>query len=139
MKSQDTSRPLVLIRRRGKRAAAQAEQVRMEEKQAAKKRQALAKSQVVVNPKNLRPTNSAGTPDFVVRGYYVDYPFTCKSCGASQNWTATQQQWWYESARGDVWTVAVLCRPCRVRERTRKEGARKVHLEGLASKTKSAA
>jgi len=51
-------------------------------------------------------------------------------------WTATQQKWWYESAKGDVWTVAVLCRPCRIRERDRKTAARKVHQEGLAKKGK---
>jgi hypothetical protein len=78
-------------------------------------------------------------PEFVTRGYYVDQPFRCKSCGTAQVWTGTQQKWWYESAKGDVWTVAVLCRPCRRRERERKEGARKVHLEGLAKKVKKAA
>ena len=113
--------------------------MRTEEKRAAKQRQALAKSQVVVNPANLLPTNSYGTPDFVARGYYIDRPFNCKSCGVAQNWTATQQKWWYESAKGDVWTVAVLCRPCRLRERARKESARKVHLDGLAKKAKNAA
>ncbi len=139
MKSPNASRPAILVRRSGKRAAERAEQLRTEEKRAAKQRQALAKSQVAVNPANLLSTNSYGTPDFVARGYYIDRPFNCKSCGVAQNWTATQQKWWYESSKGDVWTVAVLCRPCRFRERAQKESARKGHLDGLAKKAKNAA
>lgn len=88
----------------------------------------------VVNPAALRPTNSYGTPDFVERGYYVDRPFTCKDCGKAEVWTASQQKWWYEIAKGDVWTVAVRCRSCRRRERERKAAARRVHLEGLVRK-----
>jgi hypothetical protein len=45
--------------------------------------------QVLVNPANLRPTNSYSTPDFVSREYYVDRPFQCKDCGKSEIWTAT--------------------------------------------------
>ena len=97
-------------------------------------RAAQLKGQVLVNPANLRPTNSYSTPDFVARGFYVDTPFACKACGQAQMWTATQQKWWYESAKGDVWTIAVLCRRCRLRERMRKSAARSVHLAGLAKK-----
>ncbi|WP_235835077.1 zinc-ribbon domain containing protein [Piscinibacter terrae] len=101
---------------------------------AAKERAALLKNQVVVNVDKLRPTNSFGTPDFVARGFYADRPFNCKTCASPQVWTATQQRWWYEIAQGDVWTVAVLCRPCRRRERERRNDAREVHLAGLAKK-----
>jgi hypothetical protein len=94
---------------------------------------------VLVNPANLRPTNSYGTPEFVQRGYYVDRPFHCKACGSAQLWTDTQQKWWYESAKGDVWTVAILCRPCRQRERARKAAARETHLSGIAAKSKNVA
>jgi len=81
-------------------------------------------SQVVVNTANLRPTSSYGTPDFVRRGYYVDFPFRCKDCDKAEVWTPTQQRWWYEVAKGDVWTVAIRCRPCRLRERARLTAAR---------------
>jgi hypothetical protein len=94
---------------------------------------------VLVNPKNLRPTNSHDTPEFLKRGYYVDMPFNCKSCGTAQVWTETQQRWWYEIAKGDVWTIAVLCRPCRKREQARRAAAREVHLAGLAGKGKGVA
>jgi hypothetical protein len=92
-------------------------------------------AELAVNTAALRPTNSYDTPDFVARGYYVDRPFVCKDCGKSEVWTATQQKWWYETAKGDVWKVAVRCRPCRRRERERKAAARKVHLEGLARRS----
>jgi hypothetical protein len=89
---------------------------------------------VAVNTANLRPTNSYGTPDFVTRGYYVDFPFKCKDCGKSEVWTPTQQRWWYEIAKGDVRTVASRCRPCRQRERARRTVAREVAEAGMAKK-----
>jgi len=134
MKSGRQRRTEIQIRRSGKRAAAQAQAAQVQTKRAAKERARQLKGQVLVNPENLRPTNSYGTPEFVKRGFYLDMPFSCKACGKPQVWTATQQKWWYESAKGDVWTIAVLCRPCRLRERARKEVARKVHQEGLARK-----
>jgi len=87
-----------------------------------------------VTPARLRPTNRYGIPDFVQRGYYQDRPFQCKDCGVAEIWTAAQQQWWYEQAQGDVWTVAVRCRACRQSERARKAEAQRIHLAGLAMK-----
>lgn len=81
----------------------------------------------------LAPDGSYDVPDFVTRGYYVDCPFVCQDCGKAEVWTATQQQWWYEVAKGGVWTTARRCRPCRRLERERRAAARCVHLEGLAS------
>ena len=90
--------------------------------------------QVVVNVSNLRSTNSYGTPEFVARGYYVAFPFKCKDCGKAEVWSPTQQRWWYEIAKGDVWTVARRCRPCRRLERTRRNTAREVSEAGMARK-----
>ena len=133
MSSDRSSRTSIKARRTGKRAAVASEIERERVKLAAKELALRLKGQVLVNTANLRPTNSYSTPDFVERGFYVDKPFSCKSCGTEQLWTATQQRWWYEVAKGDVWTVAVLCKPCRLRERARVEAARKVHMEGLVS------
>ena len=126
-------------RRKLKRAAAESERAREKEKEDARALRALAKRHILVNPGNLRPTNSYGTPEFVRRGHYLDMPFSCKSCGCAQVWTETQQKWWYESAKGDVWTIAVLCKPCRRREQARKAAAREVHLAGLVARGKNAA
>ena len=92
---------------------------------------------VPVDPDQLAPddTHCNSRPDFAVRGYYVDQPFECRGCGEPQNWTAAQQKWWYEVAKGNVWTKARFCRPCRRLERARREEARRVHLGGLARKT----
>ena len=73
-------------------------------------------------------------PDFVGRGTYVDQLFTCQDCGRPQVWTATQQKWWFEVMRADVWDRAIRCRGCRRRQRERKAEARRLHLEGLAAK-----
>ena len=81
MKSGLQRRTEIQIRRTGKRAAVRAEEARTQEKRAAKERAAQLTGQVLVNPMNLSPTNSYGTPDFVTRGYYLDMPFACKTCG----------------------------------------------------------
>lgn len=89
---------------------------------------------VAVNVEALAPCNSYGIPDFVERGYYVDRDFVCEACGREETWTARQQKWWYEVAKGYVYSTAKLCRPCRRLERDRKAKARKVHLEGVDRK-----
>ena len=89
---------------------------------------------VDVDRSQLAPDRSCGEPDFVTRGYYVDIPFDCQACGVAEIWTGQQQKWWYEVAKGKVWTTARLCRSCRHAERARRDEARRVHLEGLARK-----
>ena len=138
MKPQRQVRPPILERRRVKRGAKEAELAQECTREQTRRQRDLAKKHVLVNPENLRTNNSYGTPDFVKRGYYLDMPFNCKACGIAQVWTETQQKWWYESAKGDVWTKAVLCRPCRKREQARRAAAREVHLAGLAAKGKNA-
>jgi hypothetical protein len=132
-------RPPILVRRRAKKEAARAQEARRvalgQQKEATRR----ARGHVPVNPLNLGRNVSYGIPDFVTRGYYVDRPFNCKECGTSQIWTENQQKWWYEAAKGDLWAVAVLCRPCRRREQARKAAARKIHLDGLAKKRATAA
>jgi len=89
---------------------------------------------VRVNVDALARHNSYGVPRFVERGYYEDLPFTCVDCGSKEIWRAAQQKWWYEVAKGYVYSSAKLCRPCRRREQARRSEARRVHLEGLARK-----
>lgn len=89
---------------------------------------------VPVNRELLKSHNSYGEPEFVERGFYADQPFDCVDCGASEVWTATQQKWWYEVAKGDAFTTARRCRGCRRKERERKANARKVHQKGLVAK-----
>ena len=85
------------------------------------------------NPLKLAPYNSYGQPDFVVRGYYVDQPFCCKDCGKQEVWTATRQKWWYEVAKGQVFTRANRCNACRRKERERVAEARRVQQQGQPS------
>ena len=89
---------------------------------------------VPVNEELLAPNNSYGAPDFVRRDYYIDIPFRCVDCGKEEIWTGTQQKWWYEVAKGFVYSTAIRCRACRRRERDRGAEARRVRLEGMARK-----
>jgi len=88
---------------------------------------------IPVNPAALAPSNSYSPLPL----FYVDKPFTCKDCGKAEVWTATQQKWWYEVAKGNVESTAIRCRPCRRKEQQRKAEARRVHLEGVATKANS--
>jgi hypothetical protein len=90
-----------------------------------------------VNEALLAPNNSYGAPDFVYRGYYIDRPFRCVDCGKEEVWSGTQQKWWYEVAKGFVYSTAIRCRLCRRKERQRRDEARRVHLEGLARKKRA--
>jgi hypothetical protein len=87
-----------------------------------------------VNEDSLAPYKSYGAPGYVMRGYYQDVPFRCKGCGEEETWTAAQQKWWYEVAKGYVYSTAKLCRPCRKKAQARRAEARRVHLEGVARK-----
>jgi hypothetical protein len=134
------ARPRVTIklRRRAKLARAQAKE-RLEQRLADERKRAdLARGHAPVDTSLLAPDNSFDTPDFVSLGFYVDRPFTCKTCGKAEVWTGAQQKWWYETAKGNVWTTATMCRPCRRNEQARKATARQVHLEGLARKKRPA-
>lgn len=86
------------------------------------------------DPNALAPYNSYGVPHFVERGYYTDIAFQCRNCQKQEVWTAAQQKWWYEVAKGHVESCANRCRACRKIARDRKAEARRIHLEGLAKK-----
>jgi hypothetical protein len=49
-----------------------------------------------------------GLPEF-----YLDQPFTCRSCGKREIWKARDQKWYYEEAKGHIDARAVECHDCR--------------------------
>jgi hypothetical protein len=53
------------------------------------------------------------------RPYYQDLDFECVDCGAHEVWTAEQQRWWYEVARGPLESTAIRCKACRARRKGR--------------------
>jgi hypothetical protein len=101
---------------------------------------ALERGAVAVNPARLVGARYGySVPEFLERGVYEPVPFICKSCGRQEVWTPHQQKWWYETAGGDCFSTATMCRPCRARERARKAEARRVRAEGLAKKVEGRA
>ncbi|MCM2264572.1 MAG: zinc-ribbon domain-containing protein [Desulfuromonadales bacterium] len=66
--------------------------------------------------------------------FYVDKVVVCRQCGKEEVWPAERQKWWYEVAKGNINTTAVLCRACREKEKQKKNAARRVHFEGLKKK-----
>jgi hypothetical protein len=65
--------------------------------------------------------------------FYINKPFECRDCGAKEIWTAKQQKWWYEVAKGYIDSTAIRCRRCR--DIIKNEKARqKQHMEEMAKK-----
>lgn len=55
------------------------------------------------------PNNSYSPPP----SFYVDKEFVCVDCGREEIWSAQQQKWYYEVAKGSLYATAVRCRGCR--------------------------
>ncbi len=62
--------------------------------------------------------------------YYIDLDFTCCDCGKADVWTAEQQKWYYETAKGSLYATAIRCRDCRIRLKDLKEEQRQ-HMEEM--------
>ena len=54
--------------------------------------------------------NISGMPPSL---YYTDREFVCVDCGRRETWTAQQQKWYNEVAKGSLHARAVRCRECR--------------------------
>jgi hypothetical protein len=62
--------------------------------------------------------------------WYQDREFVCKDCGGRELWTAEAQRWWYEEAKGPIYSQAVRCRACREARRASHRGTpRRAHAE----------
>jgi hypothetical protein len=66
--------------------------------------------------------------------FYADRAFTCADCGKAEVWTAADQKWWYEEAKGKIASQANRCRDCRRKRRLRRSQERRAHVEGLVAK-----
>jgi hypothetical protein len=44
---------------------------------------------------------------------YIDVAFRCRDCCKEEIWTAEQQKWYDEEAKGSPYARAVRCRDCR--------------------------
>ncbi len=73
-----------------------------------------------VDVSQLAPHNSygPGLPRFAQHGYYVDTWYACVDCGKHEVWTAAQQKWWYETAKGYIDSIAIRCKSCRLIRRS---------------------
>jgi hypothetical protein len=64
---------------------------------------------VVADHSQQVPWNSYSPPP----KYYVDIEFKCRDCGREEIWTAEQQKWYYEVAKGSLFGRPIRCRECR--------------------------
>jgi hypothetical protein len=63
------------------------------------------------------PNNSYDPVDF-----YEDVLFRCVDCQKQETWTAEDQKWWYEVAKGPIYSQAIRCRACRQAKRAAHRG-----------------
>ena len=47
--------------------------------------------------------------------FYVEKPFVCCDCDKQEVWTARQQKWYYEIAKGSLYATAIRCKACRAK------------------------
>jgi len=88
----------------------------------------LNKSSVAADPKELIHNNSCFLPQF-----YIDVAYSCVDCGSKELWTAKQQKWWYEIAKGNINSGAVRCLSCRNIIKNEKK-AQQEHMAAMALK-----
>jgi hypothetical protein len=72
---------------------------------------------VMADPQKLSHNNTYGS----LPRFYVDKVVQCHQCGTEEVSPAERQKWWYEEAKGNINTQAVLCRACRHAKRQRKK------------------
>ncbi len=77
---------------------------------------AIARGAIPADLSKQAPNNSYGPPL-----YYEAMEFACRDCGLKEVWTAEQQQWYYEEAKGPIYATATRCRDCREKFRADKE------------------
>lgn len=63
--------------------------------------------------------------------FYDDRPFVCVDCGKEEVWTAKQQQWWYEVAKGPIQSYAIRCRTCRQARRAKRENGSEANIQPI--------
>lgn len=63
--------------------------------------------------------------------FYTDLAFECLDCGVQKVWTARQQKWYYEVAKGSIDGTAKRCRACRKKRRDAKS-QQKRHMQEMA-------
>ncbi|ALG68886.1 zinc-ribbon domain containing protein [Beggiatoa leptomitoformis] len=91
----------------------------------------LPKGAILANPQALAHNHTYG----ILPTYYLDRPFTCRDCGVVEVWTAKQQRWWYEIAKGNINSRAVRCSACRHKIREQKRLQRE-HMDEKSSNIK---
>lgn len=83
------------------------------------------RKRIPANPAAQAKNNSYNPPE-----YYEDIRFKCRDCGTEEVWTAEQQQWWYEVAKGPIFSTAIRCHACREKLRDAHQGTpRRTHAD----------
>jgi len=87
------------------------------------------KNAVNANHSELQHNNTYGALPL----FYVDRAFCCRDCGTDELWTAKNQKWWYEIAKGPIDSIAIHCSACRKIIQAKKR-QQKQHMREMAER-----
>jgi hypothetical protein len=79
----------------------------------------IPKGAIIANLDKQAPNGS-----YDCKAYYQDMEYRCKGCGKTFTWTAKEQQWWYESVKGPIYSQIKHCRNCYLKHKAEKEAQR---------------
>ena len=74
------------------------------------------KGAIIANLDKQAPNNS-----YDCKAYYEDHEFRCEGCGQRFTWTAKEQQRWYESVKGVIYTQIKYCKDCYLKHKSDKK------------------
>lgn len=74
------------------------------------------KGAIIANLDKQAPNNS-----YDCKAYYEDHEFRCEGCSQRFTWTAKEQQRWYESVKGTIYTEIKFCRDCYLNHKSDKK------------------
>ncbi|WP_153767666.1 zinc-ribbon domain containing protein [Endozoicomonas sp. OPT23] len=89
--------------------------------------QSLPEGTIRADHKELSHNNTYGPLPY----FYIDKCYICVDCKSEEMWSARDQKWWYEIAKGCIDSTAIRCFSCRNIIKAEKD-QQKSHMEEKA-------
>lgn len=99
--------------RQKKQQLKESRRVRREDSETALRAARFERDEVVAADQSRQAPNNSYSPPVV----YEDQEFVCIDCGSEEVWPARQQKWWFEVAKGSIYSRANRCSACRATRR----------------------
>ncbi|WP_062260919.1 zinc-ribbon domain containing protein [Endozoicomonas arenosclerae] len=90
--------------------------------------ESLPEGTIRADHKELSHINTYGSLPY----FYIDKLYICVDCKSEEMWSARDQKWWYEVAKGHIDSRAIRCLSCRNKIKAEKD-QQKAHMEAKTS------